>query len=416
MIRPVVAPQVPGTDRLAAVRAALPALGSGIYLNTGSVGPLPAETAAAMAELARYEAETGRAHPAYFFELEQRMAEARAAMAAVLVADVDDIALTHSTTDGMNIGAWSIDWRAGDRAVTTTIEHPGGLGPLYPLRDREGIELDFVDIGDGADEDAVLGAFDAVIGERTRLVALSHVQYATGIRLPIPAIAALAHERGAIVVVDGAQSVGAIPVTLDELGADILAVPAQKWLLGPEGMGAIAVPRAARERLRPAFAGFFSFEHIDSRGSAKTWDSARAFETSNWHRPSVVGMARSIGWLSMFVGWSWIHERGPALAAWMADRLAAIDGVELVTPRGAMATLVTFRIRGWDPEPALDELSARVFVVARTVPTIAALRLSVGAWNSEEELERLLEAIELLASHRPETLPPRRTLTLLQDA
>jgi L-cysteine/cystine lyase len=401
---------------LAAVRAALPALGAGIYLNTGSVGPLPAETAAAMAEMARYELETGRAHFSYFLELEQRMAEARAAMAAVLVADVDDIALTHSTTDGMNIGAWSIDWRPGDRAVTTTVEHPGGLGPLYLLRARHGIELDFVDVDEGADRDAVLAAFDAVIGPRTRLVALSHVQYATGTRLPVPEIAALAHARGAIVVVDGAQSVGAIPVSFDELGADVLAVPAQKWLLGPEGMGAIAVGRAARERLRPAFGGYFSFERIDSRGEAETWASARAFETSNWHRPSVVGMARSIGWLSMFVGWSWVLERGPALARWMADRLAGIDGVELVTPREAMATLVTFRIRGWDPEPALDELAARVFVIARTVPTVNAVRISVGAWNSEDELERLAEAIELLAAHPPGSLPPRRTLTLLQDA
>ena len=117
----MVAPTPPEAERLAAVRAALPALAAGIYLNTGSVGPLPAETAAAMADIAAYELTTGRSHADYFDETLQRMAEARGAVAAVLTADVDDIALTHATTDGMNMGVWSIDWRAGDKAVTTTL-------------------------------------------------------------------------------------------------------------------------------------------------------------------------------------------------------------------------------------------------------------------------------------------------------
>src|SRR6476660_8535529 len=156
MIRAVVAPNPPDDDRLTSVRAALPALEAGIYLNTGSVGPLPAETAAAMAELEAYELSTGRAHPDYWDETLQRMAEARAAVAAVLTADAADIALTHSATDGMSIGIWGIDWRAGDRAVTTSLEHTAGVGPLYNLRDRVGIELAFVDVGPTRTDDDVL--------------------------------------------------------------------------------------------------------------------------------------------------------------------------------------------------------------------------------------------------------------------
>ena len=130
IIRAVVAPKPPDDDRLTAVRAALPALDAGIYLNTGSVGPLPPETAAAMDELEAYELRTGRAHIDYWHETLQRMAEARAAVAAVLTADAADIAITHSSTDGMSIAAWSIDWRPGDRAVTTSLEHPGGIGAV----------------------------------------------------------------------------------------------------------------------------------------------------------------------------------------------------------------------------------------------------------------------------------------------
>jgi L-cysteine/cystine lyase len=411
----VVAPLPPDADRLAAVRAALPALAAGIYLNTGSVGPLPAETAAAMSELSTYELTTGRAHVDYFAEMLQRMAEARAAVAAILVADSADIALTHSTTDGMNIGAWSIDWKPGDRAVTTSLEHPGGTGALYNLRDRLGIDLAFVDVGTGGDREAVLAAFDAAIDARTRLVAVSHVLWASGAELPIAEIAEIAHARGAIVVVDGAQSAGAIPVELATTGADVYALSAQKWLLGPEGMGAVAVAPGVRDRLRPAFGGAFTFETVDSAGVAVRWPDARKFETSNFHRPSIVGMARSIGWLSMFVGLDWVYARGAAMARFAADRLAAIDGVTLITPRDHMATLVTFRIAGWPAEAALDELGARVFAIARTVPGVDALRISVGFFNSEDELERFVEAVALLAAHTPETLPPRRRLTIMGE-
>jgi L-cysteine/cystine lyase len=411
----VVAPFPPDADRLAAVRAALPALEAGIYLNTGSVGPLPAETAAAMNEIAAYELTTGRAHPDYWEEMLQRMAEARAAVAAVLVADAADIALTHSTTDGMNVGAWSIDWKAGDRAVTTSLEHPGGTGALYNLRDRLGVELVFVDVGTGADLDAVLAAFDAAIDKRTRLVAVSHVLWATGAVLPIDRIAELAHARGAILVVDGAQSAGAIPFELAATGADVYAVSAQKWLLGPEGMGAVAVAPGVRDRLQPAFGGHFTFETVAPGGVAVRWADARKFESSNFHRPSIVGMARSIGWLSMFVGLDWVYARGAAVARSAADRLAEIDGVELITPRDHMGTLVTFRIRGWAAQAALDELGARVFAIARTVPLVDALRISVGFFTSEAELDRFLDAVALLAAHTPETLPPRRRLMILGE-
>jgi len=117
----------------------------------------------------------------------------------------------------------------------------------------------------------------------------------------------------------------------------------------------------------------------------------------------------------MFVGLDWIYERGAAMARLAADRLATIDGVELLTPRDRMATLVTFRIASWTAEAALDELGARVFAIARTVPLVDAIRISVGFFNSEAELDRLVAAVALLAAHTPETLPPRRRLTILGE-
>ena len=98
-----------------------------------------------------------------------------------------------------------------------------------------------------------------------------------------------------------------------------------------------------------------------------------------------------------------LRARRRAWPRWTADRLAASPGVEVLTPRDAMATLVTFRIAGWAAQAALDELGARVFAVARTIPLLDAVRISVGCFNSEDELERFADAVELLAAHTPDT-------------
>jgi L-cysteine/cystine lyase len=408
----VVAPFSPDPERLAAVREALPSLGAGIYLNAGSVGPIPAESAAAMADFADWELKTGRAHVDAWDEALQRMAEARASVAAVLTTDPASIALTHSTTDGMNAIVAAIDLRPGDRVVTTCLEQAGALGPLYALRAR-GVDIDLVDIGHGGDDARTLASVEAALTPRTRLVVVSHVAWGTGAVLPVAALADLAHAQGSLIAVDGAQSAGAILVDFDAIGADAYAISAQKWLLGPEGMGAIAVRPELTARLTPAFAGSLSFETVDSVGTAVFQPDARRFEWGTFHRPSVVGMARSISWLSMYVGLDWVYARGAALARRSAERLAAIPGVTVLTPVHQMATLVTFRIEGWPAKVALAELGARAFAIARTVDSLDAVRISVGFFNSDDELDRFTQAVALLAGHTPETIPPRRTLTIL---
>jgi L-cysteine/cystine lyase len=402
-------------DRLAAVRAVLPALDAGIYLNTGTSGPLPSETAAVMAQMAESELSIGRAQAEGFAESLQRMDEARAAVAALLTADVDDVGLTHGATDGMNVGLHGIDWAPGDKAVATNAEHPGGIGALHAIRARRGIDIEFLDIGDGADDDRVVAAFEAAVDPRTKAVVISHVLWTNGAVMPLRPIADLAHAHGAIVVVDGAQSAGAIRIDLEATGADVYAIPGQKWLLGPEGTGAVAVSRHARDRVAPTYAGSRSFEQIDPAGDARFWSTGRRYEGTGFHRPSVVGMARSIGWLSMYVGLDWIYERGHRLACAMADRLAAIPGVDVITPRHHMATLVSFRVAGWTPDQLREELGARVFAITRTIPAIDVLRISVGFFNSEDELERFAAAVELLAAYTPATIPRRRTLTILGE-
>jgi L-cysteine/cystine lyase len=367
-----------------------------------------------MADAEAWELRTGRADRNFWQDAVERRAEARAAAAAVLGTDPSRIALTHAATDGMNIATWAVDWRAGDRAVTTNLEHGGGLGPLWALRERWGVDLTIADLGTGADPAAVMEAMDRAIVPGTRLVSLSHVSWATGAQLPVREIAEIAHARGALVAVDGAQAAGAIPVSVDELGADFYAVPAQKWLLGPEGIGAVYCAPSVMDRPRLAFAGWYGFESIDLAAQGTLWPDARRFENSTLHGPSVLGFARSTAWLSMFVGLPWIYERIGRLAGEAVAMLAEVPGVELLTPLEHMAGLVSFRIAGWQASAALHELEQRTLCIARTIQPLDAVRISVGFFNTEAELRRFRDGVALVAENTPESMPHRPRIEVLR--
>lgn len=410
-------PPAPERERLASVRAGLPATRAGIYLNTGTAGPLPSEAAAAMDEVAGRELALGRATRDSYAELLGRLDEARSVVAAVLGTDMDLVAITHSTTDGVNLALGTIAWRPGDRVVTTTLEHPGVTGPLALLHDRLGVEVVEAEIGNGGDDELTLSALEAAVaGGRTRAVVASHVTWSTGAILPAARIAAMARRGGAVSVLDGAQSGGSIPLAIDEIGSDFYAVSGQKWLLGPDGTGALAVRRAIVTEVLPPVGGFLAAATPYAVGRAALHADARRFETAGIHKPSIVGLARSAGWLSMFVGLPWAHARAARLAAGAADRLASMPGVALVTPRERMATLVTFGVTGWSGNQVAEALGRRVFAIVRSIPGTEWVRLSVAFFTTDEELRRVLDAVEEIAAATPETLPARPAIQFLEPA
>jgi L-cysteine/cystine lyase len=382
---------MPQAEKLAAVRDGLPATGAGIYLNTPICGPLPAETARAMAEVAEWELTTGRAHRDRADEIAVRMDEARAGLAAIVGADVDAIELIHGPADGLRRVVLAIDWRSGDRALVVTDDPAAAAAVRPPIAD---VDIDHVDIradSRSSDDDGLLASVAAAMRPTTRLVVSPHVSEA-GRVLPIQRLARLARDGGAILVIDGSQAAGAMPVAFDGIGADAYLVPGWTWLLGPEGIGGVAVSANLGQRLSRA---------------------QQSPAIGEFHVPSVVGLARSCGWLSMYVGLEWIFEQSAGLAARARATLAAIPGVQILAADHHTAPSIAFSIAGWEADAALDELGSRVFALASVLPGANAIRIGTGFFNTEEEIDRFAGGVELLATHTPATLPPRRQLTII---
>jgi L-cysteine/cystine lyase len=347
------------------VRDAYPVLERYAYLNAGSAGPLAQATVEAIERGRRRDLEEGRGGPRYFEDMLAVRERVRAALAAEIGVPAAHVALTTSTTAGCNIVLAGLELGPDDEIVTTDAEHFGLLGALHVSGARVRVAQ------------PELGALLAAVTPRTRLIALSHVLWTSGHVMPLHE---LKEETGLPLLVDGAQSVGAIPV--DASGCDWYTISAQKWLCGPDPSGALYVADPAA--LRVALPTYFAQAGHEPDGAFEPREGAARFDSGWIDPPSLAGLEAA---LAVHPGWRF--ERAAAIAARCRELLAA--RYEVVTEPGH-ATLVSFR---W-PDGDTAQAARRAYehgVVIRDIPKTAFLRVSCGYWNSEEDLERLLEAL-----------------------
>ncbi|MBV9709223.1 MAG: aminotransferase class V-fold PLP-dependent enzyme, partial [Chloroflexi bacterium] len=258
------------------IRNAMPATTSRIYLNTGTFGPLPSCVIEAMQDRMQREWRDGRLGTEVFEAIKTIYDQARSSAARLLSADAQEIALTDNTGEGMNSMSYGFNWREGDEIITTDHEHIGALAPLYQICDRYGVVLRVAQLGQMAERPAH-EAIRELVTERTRLIVLSHVTWTTGAVLDIHAVGGMAHERGIPVLIDGAQSAGAIPIDVTTLDIDFYAIPMQKWLCGPDGTGALYIRRESQHYVAPTYVGYYSNKHR-SDANWELHDSAQRFE------------------------------------------------------------------------------------------------------------------------------------------
>ena len=342
-------------------RALFPVLQRLAYLNAGTFGPLARLTAEALEGQLRVDVGQGRFGKEYFERVLDLRKQARALLGAFVGAEPEQVALTGSTTDGCNIVLAGLDLTPEDEVVTTTEEHFGLLGPVHASGARV--------IAVAPDPESILAA----VTPRTRLLALSQALWTTGRVLPIRE---LREQTGVPVLVDGAQSVGAIPV--DAAGFDFLTISGQKWLCGPDSTGALVV--ADPERLRVARPSYFSQTAYEPTGGFEPAGGAARFDPG-WLSSAV--LAGLLAALELRPDWAF--ERAAEQAARCRELLGPL--VEVVP---GDATLVAFR---HEDAASLVERLAAEGVVVREIPKTGLVRASCGWWTNEDDLRRLATAI-----------------------
>lgn len=352
----------------AAFRSQFPVLESRAYLNAGTCGPLPRAAVAALEEVARDALAEGRA-AGYYEQLIATRDRLRAAYAGVLGADPRDVSVTTSTSEGIVRVLLGLELRAGDEVLIAAHEHPGLLGPLAAVRDRLGLTVREVPLAE------IAGA----VSPATRLVACSHVGWTTG--EVAPSFAGLPGDLP--VLLDGAQGAGALAIDLEALGCAFYAGSGQKWMCGPVGSGMLWVSPAWRDRLVASGPTYMNLGvPADGLGATACADG-RAHDAVAMSLESSAAALAAHDVLAAF-GWERVWQRGPALAAELAAALEAAG--RRVAPRGP-STLVSWHSE--DPEAEAARLGSSG-VVVRSFPGLPFVRASVGAWNDQSDVERVL--------------------------
>jgi L-cysteine/cystine lyase len=352
-------------------RAAFPVLERLAYLNAGTNGPLTRATVEAMVAQELVDLAEGRAGAEYHAKTRELRERVRSKMAALIRVPAENVALTTSTTNGCNIVLSGLQLEPSDEVLTTDGEHFGLLGALAASTAQVQVAL----VRELPPEESLQVLLDAIT-PATKLIALSHVCWMSGNRYPVEE---LRRESGLPVLVDGAQSAGAIPV--DAAAVDFYAFSCQKWLCGPDATGGLVVRDP--EALAVTAPSYLSQQAYEPTGSFTPRDGAARFD-SNWTPvPSLAGLSAA---LDMAPGGRF--ERAAELTARCRELLA--ERVELVTAPD-QATLVTFRAEGDTRELVHGLYDAGV--VVRDIPGLGWVRVSCGWWTSEEDLDRLVGAL-----------------------
>jgi selenocysteine lyase/cysteine desulfurase len=373
------------------LRAVMPIARKWAYLDHAAVSPLPQPAADAMRRWIVEATETGNpAWPHWVKDVEAM----RATAASMIGAHPEEIALVGNTTAGISLVAEGLDWRPGDNVVTLADEFPSNVYPWLNLESR-GVETRRVstDPSGRLDLDRLAAACD----ERTRIVTVSWIGFATGYRHDVEQIAAVAHEQGALVFLDAIQGLGVFPLDVNKTAIDFMAADGHKWMLGPEGAGIAYIRRDHLEKLRPIGPGWHSvvpgqdYTHIE----LNLRPTAARYEGGSQNIAGMIALGASLQLLTELSA-----ESLAAAILDITDRACAHlreIGAKVVSDRRPdyrngeqRSGIISFEMPGHDPM-ALKRHAMRQDVVFGC--RAGRLRISPHAYNNEEDLERLIEAL-----------------------
>lgn len=368
-------------------RSLFPTTRTHAFLNHAAVAPFSEPVAEAMQEVIDWRLNLGER--GFLPEDDWPTAHLRRSAARLIGADEAEICLARNTSHGLNIVAAGLDWGPGDNVVTAETEFPANVYPWKNL-ERKGVQVRLVRPHDNRIR---LDDLAALVDDRTRLVSISFVEFGTGYRNDLEAIAGMCHGRGALLCVDGIQGVGALLLDVGRVPIDFMAVGGQKWLMGPIGSGFFFIRREHVEALDTAVAGWLGTTDSDNyfRYDAPWRDDARRFEEGSLNNVGSAGLDAAINMI-LSVGLGVIEERVLSLNDRLVEGLRE-RGYTVLSPverRSERSGIVSFRHGRHDVGQIKERLDNAGVVVSLRGDFI---RVSPHFYNTPDDIDRLLHAL-----------------------
>ncbi|MBI3772803.1 MAG: aminotransferase class V-fold PLP-dependent enzyme [Gammaproteobacteria bacterium] len=366
-----------------------------IYLNHAAVAPWPRSVADAVERLADELATVGSQHYPTWVKTERNLKQQLARL--INAGSADDIALVKNTSEALSLVAYGLHWQSGDNIVTSDEEFPANRIVWESLQ-RFGVELRQVRLSSSATpEDALFAAMD----NRTRLLTISSVQYATGLRMDLERLGQHCRERGIYFCIDVIQSLGALPLDVMAINADFVAADSQKWLLGPEGLGIFYCRPELRAQLQLYQYGWHMVDPLGNYDvkSCQVTDSARRFEPGSPNRLGIHALEAATA-LLLQVGMDHIQKAVLDNSAYLIERIQANPHLELLTDPtpGRYAGIITFRPRHAEVSALHQYLISQNIIC---IPRGGGIRFSPHFYTPRSHLEKALNAVDDYLANTP---------------
>ncbi|CDF85065.1 class V aminotransferase [Pseudomonas knackmussii B13] len=360
------------------------------YLNHAAVAPWPRRSADAVAAFARENIHLGARDYPRWLEIEKRLRERLARL--LNAATTGDIALVKNTSEALSFVAFGLDWRPGDQVVISNQEFPSNRVVWEALKPR-GVEVIQVSL-DGTDPEADLLA---ACGPRTRLLSISAVQYASGLRMDLERLGVGCRQRGVLFCIDAIQQIGALPFDVQAYDCAFAMADGHKWMLGPEGLGVFYCRAAEREQLALQEYGWHMLESAGNYNQTD-WQPARSAKRFECGSPNMLGAVALEASLSLLeeTGMAAVGAAVAARVQQLQDGLSRIAGATLHSPLQVerRAGILTFSLDGWDNAALHERLKAEQVVC---IQRGAGVRLSPHFYTSESVIDDTLAIIAALS-------------------
>jgi selenocysteine lyase/cysteine desulfurase len=368
------------------IRSLFPVTENYIYMNHAAVSPLSTRVRDAMNALNHDVTRNGSVN---YAEWCQTYEDSRESAARLVNARTHEIAFMRNTSDGLSAVANGIDWHAGDNVVTCNVEFPSNIYPWMRLCEERGITMKFAEERNGrVDTDELLSQID----NRTRVVAISWVQFSSGFRSDLARIGKFCREREIFLVVDAIQGLGGLKLDVERDYVDAFAADAHKYLLGPEGVALLYISDRVIDRIKPTVVGWTSVNNYEQYLDYKLdyREGAGRFECGTLNTSGVYGLRAAID-LFLEVGVEEIERYLLGLSDYLAERLTA-KGYDVVSSRrpGETSAVVTCQHRLHTPKELYGVLRSKNII---TAPRLSRLRIAPHFYNTREEVDTLVDSL-----------------------